>query len=97
MKIEPDPVVHPRIHEKHKELESADVIHAWKSAIVSTPRLDGSGSWIAIGLDSKGRLLEMVAIYHTSPAEIGPGKWLIYHAMTPPSNKTLHELRIDRR
>ena len=40
-----------RIDEKYKELDSADLIYAWKSAIAFAPRLDGSGSWIAIGLD----------------------------------------------
>jgi hypothetical protein len=41
---------------------------------------------VAVGFDGKGRLLEMVAV-------LGPdGIWLVYHAMTSPSKKTLKEL-----
>ena len=94
MNVEPDPVVHPRIHQRHHDINPADVIHAWNSAIAWTARLDGSGSCIAIGFDSKARPMEMVAIYHKSPTGVGPGKWLIYHAMIPPSVRTLKELGV---
>jgi hypothetical protein len=44
----------------------------------------------AVGFDSKGRLLEMVAVFD--------GKdYLIYHAMTPPTKKVLAELGLSRR
>jgi len=36
-------------------------------------------------------LLEMVTVHNRC------GDWLVYHAMTPPSKKTLKELSIDRR
>jgi len=42
--------------------------------------------YVAIGFDSKGRLIEMVAIRRSI------NNWLIYHAKTPPTKKTMAEL-----
>jgi hypothetical protein len=49
--------------------------------------MDGTGSWITVGVDGRGRLLEMVSVMNRE------GRWLIYHAMTPPSRKTMNELK----
>ena len=84
-------VVHPRVHERHPEVSAEDVLSAWKHAIRSAPRVDDSRTWVSVGVDVKGRLLEMVAVHN------GRGDWLVYHAKTPPSKKTLKELSIDRR
>ena len=81
--------IHPRIHERHPEIDESDVSTAWNGALISARRLDrDQDEWIAVGLDSNGRVLEMVAVRNSE------GQWLIYHAMTPPSKETLHELNI---
>ena len=80
--------VHDRVHEHHPEILAEDVYSAWKNAFLSRPRTDdGTVRQVAIGQDGRGRLLEMVA------QRIGPSTWLVYHAMTPPSDKMLKELR----
>ena len=86
-----DMVVHPRIHERHPDITDADVAAAWDNVLLSAPRDDGTGSWVSIGMDGNGRLLEMVSIHNAA------GQWLVYHAMTPPSKKTLKELGAGRR
>ena len=80
--------VHDRVHERHPEILAEDVCSAWKNAFLSRPRTDdGTVRQVAIGQDGRGRLLEMVA------QRIGTSTWLVYHAMTPPSDKMLKELR----
>ena len=88
---ENDPMVHPRVHERHPEIEDGDVLAAWRSALASAPRMDGTGSWITVGVDGRGRLLEMVSVRNRE------GCWLVCHAMTPPSRKTLNELKLAGR
>ena len=64
------------------------VLTAWENAIRSAPRPEKDpDEYVAIGFDSKGRLIEMVAIRESS------GDWMLYHAKTPPTKKTLAELR----
>jgi hypothetical protein len=85
-------VVHPRVRERHPELSEKDVLDAWRNCIRSVPRQEKvSLDYIALGADSKGRLIEMIAL--CSPE----GDWLIYHAMTPPTKKALVELGMSRR
>lgn len=84
-------VVHPRIFERHPELDEVSVMEAWENALLSAPRIDKNyDEYIVVGFDAKGRLLEMVG----ARGELG--NWLIYHAMTPPSEKTYRELGIAR-
>lgn len=84
-------VVHPRISERHPELDEASVVEAWEGALVSTPRMGKDhDEYVVVGFDAKGRLLEMVGVR----GELG--SWLIYHATTPPSDKTYRELGIAR-
>lgn len=84
--------VHPRVMERHPELTENDVLSAWENMIAFLPRLEAEPTrYIAVGSDSKGRLIEMVA----QKAE--EDLWVIFHAMTPPSQKTLVELRLTRR
>ena len=47
--------------------------------------------YIAIGADSNGRLIEMVA------RATEDGEWVIFHAFTPPTKKALRELGMTRR
>ncbi|MFT8356367.1 MAG: hypothetical protein ABF780_06515 [Bifidobacterium aquikefiri] len=87
MHEENDLAVHPRVRERHPEIKEEDVLAAWRSALLSAPRMNGTGSWITVGVDGRGRLLEMVSVRN------GEGKWLVYHAMTPPSRKTMNVLK----
>lgn len=79
-------IVHPRVAERHDDLQEEDVISAWENAITCIPRLQAEPTrYIAVGADAKGRLIEMVA-------QLVPnGTWVIFHAMTPPSRNTLIE------
>jgi hypothetical protein len=84
--------VHPRVHERHPEIEEADALDAWGNCIRSVPRIaKNPNEHIAVGVDRKGRLIELIAIW--SPAD----GWLIFHALTPPTKKSLAELQIIRR
>lgn len=81
--------VHPRISRRHPEVAEADVISAMRSMIRYKQR--GSGEWIAVGMDSRNRLVELVYIY-----DADDDYFLVYHGMTPPSGKTLRELGLER-
>ena len=85
-------IVYPRIAERHPDLSEEDVRFAWQHANISALRTESSNfpEMLSLGHDSQGRLLEMVG------AMTFDG-WLIYHAMTPPSKKTLLELRRAQR
>ncbi|MDE8703310.1 hypothetical protein PZH32_10110 [Adlercreutzia equolifaciens] len=87
-----DIIVHPRVLQRHPDLSEADVLSAWENMISFLPRLESSPMrYIAIGSDPRGRLIEMVA------QKASDGTWVIFHAMTPPSKKTLIELKFVRR
>jgi len=85
--------VNPRINERHPELLDSDLLIAWCNAFVVIER---SGALlpdtilVGIGSDAKGRLIEMVASVTES------GTVHLFHAMTPPSAKTLREVGINR-
>lgn len=83
--------VHERVHEKHTEISEQDVMAAWENlfrwSLRETERKD---YYVAVGMDQKGRLLEMVAAVEED------GTMVIFHAMTPPSKKTLREVGLTR-
>jgi hypothetical protein len=81
--------VHPRISERHPEVSDADVMAAMRSMIRYKQR--ESGEWIAVGTDSRNRLVELVYIY-----DADDDYFFVYHGMTPPSGKTLRELGLER-
>jgi hypothetical protein len=81
--------VHPRISERHPEVSDADVMAAMRSMIRYKQR--DSGEWIAVGTDSRSRLVELVYIY-----DADDDYFFVYHGMTPPSGKTLRELGLER-
>ena len=55
------------------------------------PRLDKDiDEYIAVGTDNTGRLIEMVA------KRIRNMEFIVYHAMTPPTKKTMRELKLDK-
>ena len=73
----------PRVHERHPELSTEDVIAAFRSVMVDARR--DNGTWVCIGLDGRGRDVEMVY------KQLGDSV-LIYHAMTPPTKKTQNDI-----
>ena len=81
--------VHPRISRRHPEVSEADVMTAMRSMIRYKQR--ESGEWIAVGTDSRSRLVELVYIYDSDD-----DYFFVYHGMTPPSGKTLRELGLER-
>ena len=87
-----DVIVHPRITVRHPELSEEDVRRAWENAVESALRIDSPNfpEYVRIGLDAKGRIIEMVG----TQARDG---WLVYHAMTPPSKKTMVEIKRAKR
>lgn len=83
-----------RIETRQPELHitKEDAIVAWHNAIRSKPRLDKNpDEYLAIGIDGKGRLIELVAIRNKE------GDFLIYHAFTPPQANAKRELGINER
>ena len=79
--------IHHRIHERHPEVCDSDVVCAWENQYRMAIRTTDAGlRFVAVGMDQKGRELEMVAI---RTAEVD---WLVFHAMTPPSRRTRSEL-----
>ena len=78
--------VHGRVNARHPELSEHDVLVAWKSRIAWAIRLtDARNQVAAVGFDDKGRFIEMIAVCDGDD-------YLIFHAMTPPSKRTLTEL-----
>ena len=81
-----------RVMKRHPELTRDDVLSAWGDTVAVAYRIDGGAErQVGVGTDRNGRLVEMAA------ARTNAGGWAAYHAMTPPSRKTLAELRITRR
>ena len=84
-------IVDERIHRRHPEILDTDVLSAWKNAISVVLRATNEKDFLVmVGADSKGRLLELVA------TEENDGSLRVFHAMTPPSTKTLKEVGILR-
>lgn len=85
--------VDPRIGRRHPELSNDDVSSAWRNALVVVERSTTTHPdtmLVAVGFDAKGRLLEMVGIVLENE------RVHVFHAMTPPSKKTLRETGMDR-
>ena len=73
-----------RVHERHPELSEQDVVTALRSVMVEAQRADGT--WMAIGLDGRGRDLEL--LYNERD-----GVLVVYHAFTPPTRKFVREIK----
>ncbi|MCL2757474.1 MAG: hypothetical protein FWD43_05295 [Coriobacteriia bacterium] len=85
--------VNPRISKRHPEILETDILSAWKNAFVIVERSGAplpDAVLVALGSDTKGRLIEMVGSVTRS------GTVHIFHAMTPPSKKTLEEVGFER-
>ena len=81
--------VHPRISERHPEVDDDDVIAAMRSMIRYKQR--ESGEWLAVGVDAKSRLVELVYVYDDEE-----DFFFVFHGMTPPSRNSLEELGLER-
>lgn len=85
-------IIHPRIHEKHPEIDKQDVRYAFQNIVAQALRVEKDvQEYIAIGSDSRGRFLELV--YRIDYE----GNAIIFHAFTPPTKKALKELGLDKR
>lgn len=82
-------IIHPRITERHPEIIDRDVVHAWNHMLKHAQRDIDEDVYIAVGIDLKGRVIEMIA---RKKNDI----WVVYHALTPPTKKVLKELKIER-
>lgn len=79
--------VHKRVCRLHPDLTEKDVLTAWSHIVRSFTRTwTDQRECVAVGVDGKGRLIEMVAIRSQN------GSLLIFHAMTPPTKKVLKEM-----
>jgi hypothetical protein len=84
-------IVDPRINVRHPEILEADVLSAWHNAMIIIERVGiplPDVVLVAVGSDANGRLIEMVG------AVLTDGTVHVFHAMTPPSKKTLQEIGI---
>lgn len=73
---------------RHPELSEEDVVIAVRSVMVDAQR--ESGAWMAIGLDGRGRNVEL--LYRVAGDVL-----VVYHAFTPPTKKFRRELDQLRR
>ena len=81
--------IHPRIIRRHPEITEEDVVAAMRGMIRYRQR--STGEWLAVGLDGKNRLVELVYQYDSDD-----DFFFVFHGMTPPSGKTLRELGLER-
>ena len=81
--------VHPRVSHRHPEITNDDVAAAMRGMIRYKQR--STGEWLAVGLDGKNRLVELVYQYDEND-----DFFFVFHGMTPPSGKTLRELGLER-
>lgn len=81
--------VPPRITKRHPDVTPDDVATAMRGMLRYKQR--SSGEWLAVGLDGRGRLVELVYQYDEDD-----DFFFVFHGMTPPSGKTLRELGLER-
>ena len=83
-------VVNPRISVRHPEISAKDAKTAWVNAIGLAQRTESSGATIlvAVGFDSSGRLLELIAV------SMDDGSIVIFHAMKATKKVLFESLRV---
>lgn len=85
-------IVLDRVPERHPNVTKEDAAQAWSHCLACTPAFDvNPDRYVAIGVDDKGRLVELVVIRKQG------GLWLIIHAQTPPHEDIKRKLGIERR
>ena len=84
--------IHPRIFLRHPQLNEEDIRTAWRNSYYEALRADSQNypEYLGIGVDSKGRDVEMVGT-------LTDDGWLIYHANTPLSRRVRLEVEKARR
>lgn len=81
--------IHMRVSQRHPEVTNDDVAAAMRGIIRYKQRI--TGEWVAVGLDNRNRLVELVYQYDEDE-----DFFFVFHGMTPPSGKTLRELGLER-
>ena len=85
-------VVLDRVPERHPDVSKEDAAAAWNHCIACAPAFDKDPDrYIAIGLDDKGRQIELVVVRK------GAGLWLVVHAQYPPQHDIKSRLGFGRR
>lgn len=84
--------IHPRIFLRHPQLNEEDIRTAWRNSYYEALRADSQNypEYLWIGVDSKGRDVEMVGT-------LTDDGWLIYHSNTPLSRRVRLEVEKARR
>ncbi|WP_103063059.1 hypothetical protein [Actinomyces qiguomingii] len=78
-------LVHPRVAERNPDVDTEDVVTAWRQAIgIRRRNFDPPEYYLAAGMDAKGRLLEMLGV------QLEDGSILVFHAM-----KLTHKAAIE--
>ena len=81
-------IVLDRVFLRHPDLVVSDVKAAWKARIKTQYRLSDEKPYlVAVGVAPSGRLVELIAFEDGKDI-------VIFHALTPPTKKLLHELRM---
>ena len=81
--------VHPRVHQRHPEIDDEDVIWAWENCVVIADRIPND-TQLRVGFDLKGRELEMIGWLTVDG-------WMVFHAFTPPTKKFKAEIEAKGR
>jgi hypothetical protein len=83
--------IHPNAY-KHG-LTDEEIGHAWRNAFewVRRDRTDGGIDYALVGIDQRGRLVELVA------RKCSEDGYIVFHALTPPTKRMLAELGLDAR
>ena len=90
--MDKDPIIDGRVFVRHPQLSREDVVHAWRRRYYTGLRAESENfpEFLWIGEDAKGREIEMVGT-------IAKGGYLIYHANTPLSRRTIIEVKLAER
>ena len=82
-------LVHP--HALKHGLEEGEILFAWENFIRKRHRdVPNNDQMIAVGITQSDKYIQMVGV-------VKPYGLMIYHAMTPPTEKMLVELGLGRR
>lgn len=87
-----EPIIHPRVTERHPELTEDDVRYAWRRSHYEALRPESPNfpEYVWIGFDRRGREVEMVGT-------LTKRGWLVYHANTPVSKSVRDEIKRHER
>lgn len=83
--------IHP--HAFKHGLTEDEIEHVWRNAFewARRDRDDGKIEYALVGIDNSGRLVELVA------RRCGNEGYIVFHAQTPPTRRTLNELGLNGR